>query len=173
VQRTQVDDLVRRIYPEPIDPELGNPVERVIHQITPDFTAIGAVEVPSFTPEGPVPVGKVGTELLEIVALRTEMVVDHIEHDGESFLVACINQSAETGGPAIGALRRVQRCPVVSPITASGELRHRHDLDGGDAQLAELGQVLDDSFEGAHWCKGADVQLVENQLGGRDALPVT
>ena len=42
--------------------------------------------------------------------------------------------------------------------------RHRHQLHGGDAQVAQVVEALDQRLEGALAGGGADVQLVDDQL---------
>src|SRR2546421_7169200 len=58
---------------------------------------------------------------------------------------------------------------VVPPVARSRELGHRHDLDGGDAEVGERFQVADDGLEGTSRSERPDVQFVEHEVGERVA----
>ncbi len=66
---------------------------------------------------------------------------------------------------------------VAARVVALLELRDRHQLDGGDAQLLEVRDLLDDAAEGAGvrdsrarvTREAADVDLVDHGVGERDA----
>ena len=53
-------------------------------KISPDVVAVRAVEIHGRPPRGAVPVGEVGAEVGQVVPLRPEVVVDHVEDDGQA-----------------------------------------------------------------------------------------
>ena len=85
--------------------------------------------------------------------------------------MAGVDQPLQALRPAVAVLRRVGKHPVVAPVPRARELGDRHDLDGRDAQIAEVAQPGDDAVERALGREGADVQLVEDQVLAADALP--
>ncbi len=99
------------------------------------------------------------------------MVVHHVEKDRQAGGVAGVHQLLQSMRPAVTVLGRIQLHAIVAPIAIAGELRHRHDLHGRDAQLAQLVQTADDGLERPLRGERADVQLVENQVFAAHAFP--
>src|SRR3977135_3393711 len=79
--------------------------------------------------------------------------------------------SATAFRPAVRGRRRVEIEPVVAPAALAGERRDRHQLDCGHAELAQAVQAWDHTVERPFVGERADVQLVEDELVERDALP--
>src|SRR5262249_47681076 len=61
---------------------------------------------------------------------------------------------------------------VVAPVPPAGELRHRHELDGVDAHVDEPVQLSNDGVERPYRREGADVQLVQDEVGEVNPPPV-
>ena len=97
------------------------------------------------------------------------MVVDDVEHDGEARGVRGVDQALEALRAAVARLRGRQVDAVVAPAARARELGDRHDLDRGDPQLGEAGQVLDRGVERPLARERADVQLVEDEIALRHA----
>ena len=74
--------------------------------------------------------------------------------------------------PAVGILRRVGEHAVIAPVPRARKLADRHDLDGRDAQVAQVLQPGDDRLERPLRREGADVQLVKHQVLAAHALPI-
>ena len=130
-----------------------------------------AVEIHRRTPGRAVSPGEIGTELREVVSFRSEMVVNHVEHHGKAEPVAGVDQALEARRTAVRVLRGERVHAVVAPVAVSGKLRHGHDLESGDAQRGEPGELPDGGVERAFGRKGPDVHLVENVLFERQAFP--
>ena len=160
--RGGVLDGVDRVEAEAVEAVLAQPGEGVVdHQIA----HLGHGEVDAIAP-GAAPLGgEVGREFGQVVPLRAEVVVDDVEHHRETETVGAIHERAQVVGRAVGGVRGERLHPVVPPVPGAGERRHRHELDPGDAQVAEDGQGLGGAGEGARTCEGADVQLVEHPVG--------
>ena len=86
-----VKDTVDSVQTQGVDVVLGHPVEGVVDDIAAHLTAILAIVVHRLAPRGLVTVGKVGTVLAQVVALRPKMVVDHVQHDSQPFFVAGVD----------------------------------------------------------------------------------
>ena len=171
VHRAQVHDPVGRVEPETVEVELVDPVHRVVHQIAADLVAVGPVEVEPLAPGGAVAVAEVGAELAEVVPLGAEVVVHHVEQDGQAGPVGRVHQTAQPLGAAVAAVGSVERDPVVAPVAAPGKFRHRHDLERGHAEVEQVGQPGDGGVEGPRRREGTHVELVEDEVGHREPLP--
>src|ERR1700750_1017346 len=68
-------------------------------------------------------------------------------------------------------MRRVGVEPVVAPAPFAREGRDRHQLDRRHAELAEAVEVRNRAAEGACRAEGADVQLVDHELGEGQTRP--
>jgi len=75
------------------------------------------------------------------------MVMDAIQDGGEAALVAGIHEPPQTVRPAIGVLHGEEIDAIVAPVARAGELRHRHDFHGSDAEIPEHIEVRDDGVE--------------------------
>ena len=128
--------------------------------------AVLAVEVDGRAPGGLVPVREVvGGELGQVVAVGAEVVVDHVEQHGQAQAMGLVDQPAEVVGPAVASRRGEQVHAVVAPAAAAREVGHGQQLDGRDAQLGKLRQPAGHALEGPLRREGADVQLVDDQVG--------
>ena len=70
------------------------------------------------------------------------MIVDDVEDDADPERVGAIDEAAQIVGLAVKPRRREQRHAVVTPAEAAGEIRDRHHLDDGDAELGEERQFV-------------------------------
>ena len=82
-------------------------------------------------------------ELRQIRAFGAEVVVDDVEDDGDVQPVGGIDEGAQIVGPAVVARRRIQADAVVAPVAGAGEFGDRHQLDGRDAEVVQLGGAAD------------------------------
>ena len=92
------------------------------------------------------------------------MVVDDVEDDGKSLAVGRIDETRQRFGAAVGGMRREVVEAVVAPVPVPGERRDGHQLDRGDAEVAQPAQVRDHAVEGSLVGERADMQLVEDEL---------
>src|SRR5205823_6508097 len=107
----------------------------------------------------------------EVVPLWTKVVVNHVDYDRDSGAMSRIDESLQPVGASVARLRCVWMHSVVAPVAITGELRHRHQLDCRDAQVAEMGQLLGRRFERARRCEGADVELINDEIFERQSAP--
>src|SRR5688572_31246892 len=85
VRRGGVEDLLRCIQSQPIEMKLADPIGRVVENELADRARVLAIEVDGFPPIALIPVGEIiRRKLLQVVAVRTEMIVDHVENDTDA-----------------------------------------------------------------------------------------
>src|ERR1700682_236530 len=97
-----VEYRVDGVEAEPVEVELFEPVESVVHEKIAYRPAIRPREVDRGTPWRPKAVVKeIGCDRRQIVTLWPEVVVDHIEKDGETARVARLHEPLQIVGPAV------------------------------------------------------------------------
>ncbi len=71
----------------------------------------------------------------------------------------------------LGIAAEVQQGMDLAPVTLPRELRHRHQLDGGDPQVLQLARSGYDRLERALRREGAHVQFVDHHVLQRQGTP--
>src|SRR5690606_24714613 len=107
-----------------------------------------------------------------VISFRTEMVVDHIENDSDTMLMCCIDEAAHIIRPTIGMGRSKVIDPIVAPVAIPRELRHRHDLNHRHTKVTDGWQLTCERLPGSFRSVGADMDLVDNCLVGRNTAPI-
>ena len=92
-------------------------------------------------------VGEVRREDRRIVDCRTEVVVDDIQADGQVMGVRSVHETLQCLRPAVGLVNGVEIDSVISPAAITGKRHDRHQLDGLDAQLLQIIQLVDGRIE--------------------------
>ena len=104
------------------------------------------------------PMAEISPEIGQIVSLGPDVVVDHVQHHGQSALVTRVDQPLQLSRAAIRILHGKRIDAVVAPIAAAGKLRHRHQFDRGHAQVdqaVQLGRSRRQTFRWAKTCRRA------------------
>jgi hypothetical protein len=167
-----VVDGVGGVQAHPVEVVLVQPVEGVLDEEVAYRGALVAVEVHRLAPGGAVPPRPVvRAEGAGVVAVGAEVVVDHVEQHRQAVAVGGVHQAAQVVGPAVAAGRGERADAVVAPVPPPGEVAQRHQLDGVDPQVGQLGQLLLDAGERAGGAEGADVQLVDDKVLARHVAP--
>ena len=162
--RARIGDRIHRIEAKRVDPEVGNPLERVLHEEVAHFVRTGSVVVEGVAPWRAVPLREVRAVRSEHVAFRTEVVVDDVEHDGQAPLMTGIDEAVQAVGAAVRRLHGVREHAVVAPIAHAGKRGDGHDLDRGDPEIAQIVEAVDGRVERARVGEGADVHLGDHVL---------
>ena len=59
-----------------------NPIQSIADHKMADGVTVGTIVVDGIAPRRPIAVSEIGTKVFQIVALGSQMVVDHVENDG-------------------------------------------------------------------------------------------
>src|SRR5581483_2900135 len=148
VMCAEIKDSVDRIQPQAIEMIVFEPVQRVLAKKSSHVVAARTVEIYGLTPWCSITVGEIWCECTKVVAFRPEMVVNHVQHGGQPMAMDCVHQSLQRRGAAVGTLRRILVHAVVSPVSSSGELGHRHDLHRRYPEFHKALKVRNDGFKG-------------------------
>src|SRR5271166_3616189 len=100
------------------------------------------------------------------------MTVDYVEQDSDTAGMRGLDQRLKLFRAAIGRVWRVEQHAVITPIAPAREVRHGHDLDGGDAEPGQMVELFDSSAKGALTSEGADMDFVQNDVVPVPAGPV-
>ena len=117
--------------------------------------AVRAVEVDRRAPRCGVTVGEVRAKAAKVVARRAEVIVDHIEEDGQAARVAGIDQAFQPLRATVGVMGGVKVHAVIAPPPAPRELVDGHQLDVRDAEVDQVIEPRNGGLEGPGWGEGA------------------
>src|SRR5437762_11048199 len=126
VQRGVIENGVHGVQAKRVDVIIRNPFQRVRDEKMTNLVAVRVIEVQCRTPRRFVAIGKVRSELRQVISFGSDVVIDDVEHNGESSLMTRINELLQTIGSAIRVLNSKWIDAVVAPITRAGKLRDRH-----------------------------------------------
>ena len=168
-----VEDLLRRVEPQPVHVELLDPVGRVLDEELARGSGVGAVEVDRLAPLVLVAVGVVvARERSGVVPVGPEVVVDDIQEDADPGRVSPVDEGLEVARLAVEPRRRPQVDAVVPPAETAREVREGQELDDRDPEPGELAELSGCGVEGSLAREGADVHLVDDLAAApRDAAP--
>ena len=148
------------------------PVKSIVNEEVAHDTTVRAIEVDRISPGCLMALGKeLRRVLVEVIAFRTEVVVDNIEKDHQPFFVRGLNHALQIFGPSVAAVGCVRQNAVVAPISGTGKIGHRHQLNRCDSQVTEIIELLFESTERAFRRECAYVQFVDDSFFPRAATP--
>src|SRR5262245_47655890 len=114
--RRLVEDLLRRVEAQAVEMKLVDPVAGVADEELAHRTRVLAVEVQGFAPVVAVAVAYVRRrECPQVVADRSEVVIDDIEDDADAGRVRGVDEPAEIVGLAVEMRGRVEIDAVITP----------------------------------------------------------
>jgi len=162
------------VHAQAVEAELLHPVERVVHEEVAHGARARAVEVDGRSPRRAVRwVEELGAVTVQVVALGSEVVVDHVEQHHQPEAVRRVDQRLEFVGRAVGGIGRELQHAVVAPVALARNVRERHHLHRRHAQFRQLHEPLARRVEGAFGGERTHVQLVHHRLFPRAAAPCT
>ena len=173
VRGARVLHRMHRIQAQAVEVELLEPVERVVDEEVAHRARMLSVEVERRAP-GRMPrlVEELRRVLAEVIPLRAEMVVDHVEQHHQAAGMGGGHQALQVLRRAVGGIGRVRQHAVVAPIAPAGTIGERQKLDRGNAEPREVIEAPDGGIESPFGGKSADMQLVDHGLMPRAAFPV-
>ena len=94
-----IENLLRRVEPQPVEMILVDPIARIGDEEFAHRPGIGTVEIDRLAPFVVVAIGEISRgERFEIVPVRAEMVVDDVEDDGDPESMGAVDEAAEIVG---------------------------------------------------------------------------
>ena len=160
------------VQAEGIDVKIVEPVESVFDEEVSYFVGKGVIEIDRGTPGSFVFVREIRPEIRQIIPLRPQVIVDHVEDNGHALGVAGIDQPLEIIRAAVGVVHGKWVHSVVSPVSTAGKLGDRHEFQGIDAEILEGRQARHYCSKCACRRKGADVQLIDDHLRQGQSAPI-
>ena len=142
--------------------KIPEPVESILDEKSDDFVAFRAVEVYGLSPEGSVLIREIGSKVTEVIPFRAQVVVDHIEHDRQSVLVASFDQPPQALGATITILHGKRINPVVTPIAIAWELGHGHQLERRHSQFLYFIEIWNDRIERSLAAVSPDMDFIDD-----------
>src|SRR5882724_7189816 len=131
-----VVNILCSVQTKSVQVEFVNPVPRVGNEEFAHRAGIGPVEVERFTPFGGVAVGKIiGRKVFEEIALRSGVIVNHVQDDAEAGAVSVIDEGAKIIRSTVKPCRGKKIDAVVSPSIAAIKVVNLHDLQDGHTEL--------------------------------------
>ena len=130
-----VDDGVHCVDAQTVDAVLARPQLRVLDRPFAD-AALRVVE--RRPPDRLDALGEVRAERGDRLGAGAEVVVDDVQDHAEAFAVRGVDEPREPVRTAVRRMRRERVDAVVAPVAVAREGRDGHQLDRGDAELAQL-----------------------------------
>src|SRR6185369_9414691 len=107
---------------EAVEVIFRDPLSRVGEEEVAHWSAVRIFEVERLAPIVGVAVGEVVIgKLFQVVAVRAEMVVDHVENDAETERVGAVDEAAQVVRIAIEMVGSEEADAVVAPAEGAGE----------------------------------------------------
>ena len=108
-----------------------------------------SVEIDGLPPLVGITIGKVViAKRRQIIPVRPQMVVHDVENHAESSQVRFIDEPFQGLGVTVDMRRRIRPTPSYPQFHRPGKLRHRHDLNDGDAEILQRVKAGDGRIEG-------------------------
>src|SRR4029077_6062781 len=99
------------------------------------------------------------------------MVVNDVEHHGQSLLMASVYQSLQGRGASVRVLHCIRVDAVIAPVSVSRKLCYRHEFDCADPQISQVSNSGNDCVKGSLRRKCSDMKFVEDILFQGNAEP--
>src|SRR5919202_3227955 len=132
MHRAIVDNCVRRVEAQAIHVIFMRPIERVVNEEAAHRLTAGPIEIERIAPRGMVARGKVlGRKVPQVVARRTQVVVDDILDHRQALRMSRIDKALEPFSAAVSPRRSIEIDAVIAPVAFARKVSYRQDLDGG------------------------------------------
>jgi hypothetical protein len=172
IRPARVAKGVHGIEPQPVEAILLRPVERVVHEIISHRAARGSIEVDRGAPGRALRrIEELRAIHMQIVAVRTEVVVHDIEQDHQPQGMRAIDEGFQLVRCTVAGRGRERQHAVVPPVARARKCRKRHELQCGNAERGQLGQPGGGRGEGALRGERADVQFVHDGIRPGTSAP--
>ncbi|MNH06316.1 hypothetical protein D3C79_656780 [compost metagenome] len=167
MEKIRIINGVHRIQAQAVEAVVVQPHQCIFDK---EVTHLAATKVDRRAPrDTPLLMKERACIVMEVIAVRAEVVVDHVQQYHQAMPVRLVNQLAQLVRGAIAVLRGEWQHAVIAPVAIPGELPDRHQFDRGNTQLGQGRQALDDPGIAA---AQADVQLIDDRFVPGAAVPV-
>src|SRR5580658_8328723 len=123
--------------------KLIGPIARVSDAKLPDGAGVRAVEIDGRPPVGGLLSGKILRSVLrDVVPVRAQMIVDHIQDYAHSERMRSIHEAAKVVGQSIQMCRCEQLHAIVAPAEAPWKLGDGHQFENSNPSFGQLRQML-------------------------------
>src|SRR5712675_1378299 len=163
-KRAGIKDSVNGVEPQHIDMKSFQPVESIFDEKAAYVVAFGSVKVQRRSPRRLVMLGKIWTIFAQIIAFRSEVVVDDVQRHGEAPRMRGIHQQLQIARSSVTILNGKWIHAVIAPIPRARKLRDRHYLDSGYAQSGKSIEYGAQGIESSFICEGPHVQFVKHAV---------
>ena len=160
----EVEHGMNGVEAQGVNMKVAQKIDSVLNKVAAHLVATRAIKVDGIAPGRVIAVGEIGAIVPQIIALGPQMVIDHIQDNGDARLVTGVDEAFEAKMTAIGILHGEGGHTVIAPVAFAGELGHGHEFDGGDAKFFEPIQVRNDGVKGAFGRESTDMKLVDDEM---------
>ena len=105
---------------------------------------------------------------MQVVPVRPEVIVDHVEKDHQPMVVRGIDQRLQVVGRPVGGIGRIRQHAIIAPVAQTREIVDRHQFDRGDAECRQPGKLPRHTAESA---EDSGMQFVQHGLAPRPSAP--
>src|SRR5690349_3522752 len=145
------------VEPQRVNVKILEPIKGIAYKQVTHFIAVGTIEIQGCSPWRLVMLGEIGSVLAQIVALRSKVVVNDVQSNGQPARMRLVHEALQILRLAVAVLNRKRIRAVITPVPCSGELGDRHNFDGGHTERSELIQLRAHCIESSFACESADV----------------
>src|SRR5687768_13298801 len=108
---------------------------------------------------------------MQVIALRSEMIVDDIQQHHQSTMMSALYQTLEIFWSTVNTVWCKQQGAVITPITLTRKIGYGHEFDSCHTEPGQIIQFLLDGRKSPFGREGADMYFVDHGLLPRPAIP--
>ncbi len=146
-ENVRVSDLGNRmngVEPQPIEPIVLQPMKRIADSKLPDLRR---AIVDCVTPRGLGGREERRRIAAEVISFRAKVIVDHIEKNHQPAQMGRINERLQILRASVTAVGGVPQHAVITPVSAAGKIRERHQFDCCEPPLRRDGRACRSSLD--------------------------
>src|ERR1700712_3255846 len=153
------------VKPQSVETIVVQPHQRVSDQELAHDGPIAPLKIDGRTPTGRMTVAEEFFGVaVQIVQLRPEMIIHHVKVHHQIQSMSRPQKTLEVLRRAIARIGCIQQHAIVAPVMAPRYVVDWHQLDGSDAEVPKIRQLLFDPGIRSLLAEGADMHLVYDGL---------
>jgi len=138
MDRIETEDRVDGIEAQAVESIVAQPHQRIVDDEAAHRIAVRPVVVDGRAPVGLIAIGEIRSVPRQIISIRPQVVVDHIQQHADTPCMTSLHEGDELLRRAVGGKRRVQIDAVISPPLPARKRRHRHEFHVSDAEFTHV-----------------------------------